>query len=462
MPLPDQAYVAALNTVRGFGSKTVAGLVNSFGSGKAAWTAEEGQIRSRGFTEAVAARLVSGRKKINVEQLYHQVLAQGIKLLTVFEPEYPHQLKSIPNPPAVLYVKGSMPQCSLNVAVVGTRMATVYGTKTARALAAQLAGSNVCIVSGMARGIDTSAHQGAIDVKGSTVAVLGCGVDVIYPPENKTLAKEIQQHGALVSEFPLGTPPERGNFPARNRIISGLSHAVVIVEAPLKSGALITADFALDQGREVFAVPGPISSKSSRGCNQLIKDGARLLLEVKDIWEELLGVSAVALAQDASALEASPASSSGAGPSALEASPASSSGVEALAATGALEASAAETSTATASGAGTPAAAVSAASQGAGSSPQFLDSPGQETDSPGQEIHSPGQKRDSLDSKASHSLDPKTAQILHLLSGGPVFPDELCARCGMSTAELNILITKLELKGLVFKSGGRIFSLNNH
>jgi len=365
--LPENAYVAALNAIRGFGSKTVTAIVACMGSAEEAWKAEESQLREMGLSATVCDRLITGRKEIDVEKLFDKVLTKGVRLVTVFEPEYPDNLRNIPNPPAVLYVKGRLPgNCPINVAIVGTRTATVYGAKTARTIASELGSKNICIVSGMARGIDTAAHKGAIDADGYTVAVMGCGVDVVYPPENRDLAERIQEKGALISEFPLGTPPEKGNFPARNRIISGLSHAVVVVEAPMKSGALITADFALDQGREVLAVPGPIYSKSSHGCNHLIKEGAKLVQGVEDILEELLGVSAMEQGKESSGF-----------------------------------------------------------------------------------------------SSAKEEHDPKTVEILNLLSGGPVLPDELCVHCGMTPAEMNILITKMEINGLVVKSGGRLLALNN-
>lgn len=371
MSLPERAYVAALNSIRGFGCKTVCKIINCVGSAKKAWTAEEGHLRSLGLPEKVIQRLLSGRQEVDAEKLFDKVLTQGIKLVTVFDAEYPGQLKSIANPPAVLYVKGTLPACCfLSVAIVGTRTATVYGTKTARTIASELASRSICIVSGMARGIDTSAHKGAIDVHGPTVAVLGCGVDVIYPPENGVLAEQIQEHGALISEYPLGTAPDKGNFPARNRIISGLSNAVVVVEAPMKSGALITADFALDQGKEVFAVPGPISSRSSQGCNQLIKEGAKLVQGVEDILEELWGVSTME---------------------------------------------------------------------------QVEQREGGQIDQ----------------HRGEEEYDKKTREILNLLSGGPVCPEELFLQCGMSPAEMNILITKLEVNGLVVKSGGRILALKS-
>ena len=371
MSLPEQAYVASLSSIRGFGCKTVCRIIKCAGSAERAWKAQEGQLRRDGLPEKIIERLVSGRQEVDPKKLFDKVLTQRIKLVTVFDTGYPVQLKSISNPPVILYVKGNFPaDSSHNVAVIGTRTATVYGTKTARTIASELASRNICVVSGMARGIDTAAHKGAIDVHGPTVAVLGCGVDVVYPPENKALAEQIQEHGAVISEFPLGAPPDRGNFPARNRIISGLSNGVVVVEAPLKSGALITADFALEQGREVFAVPGPISSRSSQGCNQLIKEGAKLVQGVEDILEEFLGVTPVEL--------------------------------------------------------------------------------GEQTG---------GGRIDR--NKGEEGYDPKTREILNLLSGGPVCPEELFLQCGMSSAEMNILITKLELKGLVVRSGGRLLALKS-
>lgn len=364
--LPDKAYIAALNSVYGFGYKTVSTVISKFGSAKEAWNAPENEIKSKGFGNAVRERLIQARKNTDVELFYGNIMAQGITLLTVFDPDYPDELKSIPDPPTVLYIKGIYPDYKINIAIVGTRRATAYGCKTARKIASELASKGFCVVSGMARGIDTYAHTGAVEVNGSTVAVLGCGVDVIYPPENRSLAAQIQESGALISEYPLGTPPDKGNFPARNRIISGLSRAVVVVEAPAKSGALITADFALDQGREVFAVPGPITSNSSDGCNHLIKDGAKLVQGVEDILEEIFDVSAV------------------------------------------------------------------------------------ETIRP----------KGSLTGEKQCGIDTNSQRILTLLSGGPVFLDDLCAFSGMSPVELNIVITQLELSGLVSKNGGRIFALN--
>ncbi|MBC7189455.1 DNA-protecting protein DprA [Candidatus Aerophobetes bacterium] len=212
----------------------------------------------------------------------------NVEILPLTSPLYPERLRSITAPPLVLYIRGRLKkEDSLAVAIVGTRRATSYGKVAARKLARELAREGVTVVSGMARGIDTCAHEGALEEGGRTIAVLGCGVDVVYPPENSSLMEEIIKNGAVVSEFCPGTKPYAGNFPRRNRIISGLSMGVVVVEAPLKSGALITVEFALEQGKEVFAVPGHITSPYSEGTNRLIKEGAKVVQEVEDILEEL-------------------------------------------------------------------------------------------------------------------------------------------------------------------------------
>ena len=211
-----------------------------------------------------------------------------ISMIKIDDAGYPKMLKNIHKPPQALYVNGSiLPQDDIAVAIVGSRRASLYGIETAGQLAYELAARGVTVVSGMARGIDSAAHRGALKAKGRTIAVLGSGHNNIYPPENKDLYKEISGTGAVISEFEDDTPPLPKNFPQRNRIISGLSLGVVVVEAARNSGALITADFAAEQGRTVFALPGKISSHTSSGTNELIKDGARLVQSVDDIIEEL-------------------------------------------------------------------------------------------------------------------------------------------------------------------------------
>ncbi|MCD6574433.1 DNA-processing protein DprA [Candidatus Aerophobetes bacterium] len=236
------------------------------------------------------------RKKIpeiNLKEDFKLIQELNIKLITFEDSFYPPNLKTIFDPPFLIYLRGELKrEDEKAVALVGTRRATNYGKIVAKRLARELARAGLTVVSGMARGIDTYAHEGALEEGGRTIAVLGCGVDIVYPPENRSLMEEIIKQGAVISEFSLGTRPFARNFPRRNRIISGLSMGVVVVEAPLKSGALITADFALEQGREVFAVPGAITSPYSRGNNRLIKEGAKVVEDVSDILEEL-GISLV-------------------------------------------------------------------------------------------------------------------------------------------------------------------------
>ncbi len=214
--------------------------------------------------------------------------AQGIGILTREDELYPPRLKEIDQPPPVLYVRGELiPEDSWAVAVVGTRRVSAYGRQVADELAMFLAANGLTVVSGMARGVDAIAHQSALKNGGRTIAVLGCGVDRIYPPEHATLASKIMASGALVSDYPPGTPPDASNFPARNRIISGMAMATVVVEAGESSGALITAQFAVDQGREVFAVPGNILAPQSKGTNRLIAQGAHPLLSARDLVDVL-------------------------------------------------------------------------------------------------------------------------------------------------------------------------------
>lgn len=222
------------------------------------------------------------------EQEMDRCVEKGIEVVNVFDPVYPKRLAAIYDPPLILYVKGTLvPEDEAAVAIVGTRRPTLYGLRTSERFASELAMRGVTIVSGMAKGIDSEAHRGALRAKGRTIAVLGSGLDVIYPKENVSLYKEVTQHGAVVSEFPLGTAPVPFNFPKRNRLISGLSMGVVVIEANQKSGSLITAACALEEGREVYAVPGPIDSVTSIGTNQLIQKGAKLTIWPQDILEDL-------------------------------------------------------------------------------------------------------------------------------------------------------------------------------
>lgn len=211
-----------------------------------------------------------------------------IKALSVKDKAYPANLRYIFDPPRTIYIKGDIiPQDNIAIAIVGSRCASYYGLKNAEDISFKLAARGITIISGLARGIDSAAHRGALKADGRTIAVLGSGLNIIYPSENKPLAERIIQKGAVISELPLNTPPLRQNFPRRNRIISGLSLGVVVVEAARRSGALITANYALEQGREVFALPGKINSCTSQGTNNLIKQGAKLVESIEDIIEEL-------------------------------------------------------------------------------------------------------------------------------------------------------------------------------
>jgi DNA processing protein len=245
-------------------------------------------MQVEGVGEEVARSIMGWREKVDLDAELQRVEKAGVRVVCRDDAEYPKNLREIYDPPLVLYVKGKLTERdALAIAVVGSRRTTLYGQDMARKLAFQLARVGVTVVSGLARGIDTAAHNGALQAKGRTVAVIGCGIDIVYPTENKKLADEIvEKGGAVVTEFPFGVQPDRQNFPMRNRIISGWSLGVVVVEANLKSGALITANQAGEQGRQVFAVPGRADSILSKGANKLIKDGAKLTEDVEDILSE--------------------------------------------------------------------------------------------------------------------------------------------------------------------------------
>ncbi len=286
--MDDLRYWLGFNLVRGIGPARMRALLDTFGDVRTAWEAPADALRRAGLDRRTLANLLKARRQVDLDRVLRRVEAVGAHVLTWDSPDYPALLRQIPHPPPVLFVLGELtPADEWAVAVVGTRKATVYGREVAHRLASELARHGVTVVSGLARGIDSLAHRAALEAGGRTIAVLGSGVDRIYPPENRELAREIVEHGAVVSDYPLGTRPEASNFPPRNRIISGLSLGVVVVEAGLNSGAMITADFAAEQGREVFAVPGSILSPASAGCNRLLRDGAAVVTEVRDILETL-------------------------------------------------------------------------------------------------------------------------------------------------------------------------------
>jgi len=263
-------------------------LLDYFGSVEIAWQAPVDALSSAGLGQKIIENLVRIRQDVNLEGLLTGIQKQGIQVITWDDPIYPRRLKDIDQPPPVLYMRGTIKmEDEWSVSIVGTRRATAYGRQIAEELAAYLSRNGITVVSGLARGIDSFAHQATIRAGGRTLAVLGSGVDRIYPPEHVRLAEEIVENGALLSDYPLGTPPDSINFPPRNRIISGLSLATVVVEAGETSGAIITATFAVEQGRDVFAVPGNIHAVQSKGTNNLIQQGARPLLKFEDVLEVL-------------------------------------------------------------------------------------------------------------------------------------------------------------------------------
>jgi DNA processing protein len=280
----DKPYWVGFNLVKGIGAVRLQALLKHFGSAEAAWKAPAGELQAGGLSSRVVDNLVKIRKEVDLQKFFQQTLKRGIRILTWLDEEYPKRLKEIDQPPPVLYTLGEITsEDDWGVAIVGTRRITGYGRQVAEEVASVLARRGITVVSGLARGVDAVAHQSAVSAGGRTLAVLGSGVDRLYPPEHRNLAERIVQKGALVSDYAPGTPPDAANFPPRNRIISGLSRAVVVIEAGEDSGALITASFAADQGREVFAVPGNINAPQSQGTNRLIRDGARPLLNPQDL-----------------------------------------------------------------------------------------------------------------------------------------------------------------------------------
>jgi len=286
--MTDLRYWIGFNIVRGIGPVRLRALLDYFGDIERAWCAPSRELRQAGLDRRSLENLLAARGQLDLGRELEKIAAAGAQVLTWENPSYPHLLREIPAPPPVLYVKGTLTEeDAWAIAVVGTRRASAYGREVTRNLTRTLARSGITIVSGLARGIDAVGHKTALGAGGRTIAVLGCGIDRIYPPEHRKLAQEIVAHGALVSDYPLGTEPEGRNFPPRNRIISGLSLGVLITEAGKGSGALITADFAAEQGRDVFAVPGSITMRGSAGTNALIQDGAKVVLTPADILEEL-------------------------------------------------------------------------------------------------------------------------------------------------------------------------------
>lgn len=283
----ELASLCLLHSINGIGSRSLWKIKEEFKNFTYFLSMDSDKLYKTFLLPAVTEKIVRMRKNLSPLDYLNGLYARGVKVITVEDEQFPPLLAAIADPPYLLYYRGNLEIANeICFAVVGSRAATVYGKNMARKMGSELAAHNLTVVSGMARGIDTEAHQGALDVQGKTIAVLGNGLDKIYPIENSRLFEDICTNGLLISEYQPSTPPEPGNFPMRNRIISGLSRGVIVVEAKKKSGALITADFALEQGRDVFAVPGPATSKNSEGTNNLIKQGARLATCIDDILED--------------------------------------------------------------------------------------------------------------------------------------------------------------------------------
>ena len=286
--LDERIYWVLLSMVKQIGPARFNRLVEHFGSAEAAWHASLLDLAAVGLGRRAVESLGTLRGTLDPAAEWRRLERAGVSVMILDDPAYPGALREIADPPPVLYVRGEItPADDWAIAVVGTRRASAYGRLAAERLVAEVARAGVSVVSGMALGIDTYAHRAALGAGGRTIAVLGSGLDRLYPPENLALAEQIARNGAILTEFPLGTPPDAVNFPRRNRIVSGLARATLVVEADLKSGAMITATQAAEQGRDVFAVPGSIFNPMSAGPHQLIREGARIVTEASDILEEL-------------------------------------------------------------------------------------------------------------------------------------------------------------------------------
>jgi DNA processing protein len=286
--IDERIYWVLLTSVSQIGPARLARLLDRFGDAEAAWNASPLDLAGAGLDRRAIESLLTLRHKANPAVEWRKIEASGASVLTLDDPAYPVRLREIADAPPVLYVKGTLTEADdWSIAVVGTRRVTTYGVQVTEKVAGDVAAAGVTVVSGLALGVDTYAHRAALARGGRTIAVLGSGIDRIYPGENRALAQRIAEHGAVISEFPLGTKPDATNFPRRNRIISGLSRATLVVEGDHKSGAMHTASVAAEQGRDVFAVPGNILSPLSAGPNQLIKEGARVVTDATDILDEL-------------------------------------------------------------------------------------------------------------------------------------------------------------------------------
>ena len=284
----DKKYWIGFNLVKGIGAVRMRALISYFDSLEEAWSAPTQQLQEAGLSSKLAEAVEKLRASLDLNRALENIEKQNINILTWEDELYPPRLKEIEQPPPVLYTRGEITmEDHFAVAIVGTRRITPYGRQITEELASFLAGQGITVVSGLARGVDAVAHSAALKAGGRTIGVLGSGVDKIYPPEHLQMAEKMMKQGAIVSDYAVGTPPDASNFPPRNRIISGLSMATVVIEAGETSGALITAEFAAEQGREIFAVPGSILAPQSKGTNKLIQNGAHPLLTPQDLLQAL-------------------------------------------------------------------------------------------------------------------------------------------------------------------------------
>lgn len=281
-------YWVGFSLIKGVGAVRMKALEDYFGDLETAWNAPISGFKEIGLSEKICERIVVLRKELDLNQYIKRMTAAGIKFIIKDDLEYPRYLKEIDQPPPVLFIKGDIQlEDEWSVAIVGTRKVTHYGKQITEEFTRVLADHKITVVSGLARGVDGIAHKTALESGGRTIAVLGSGVDRIYPAEHRKLAEDISKSGAVVSDYPPGTAPEATNFPPRNRIISGLSRVTLVIEAGQTSGALITAEFAVNQGRTVYAVPGSIYNVQSKGTNKLIQQGAKPLLDIRDVLQDI-------------------------------------------------------------------------------------------------------------------------------------------------------------------------------
>ena len=303
----DREYLIGLNLIPQLSPKRAQALFRKFESFEAIWSAPAAAFADLFGSRVVGEAIASARSEAAVDEELAKAEEKAVRIVTLVDPEYPAVLREIDDPPMALYVRGEQPMDpARTIAVVGTRRGTRYGKMIAGKFSSQLAMRGCIIVSGLAAGIDAAAHQGTLDVGGFTVAVMGCGIDYPYPKRNQPLYERIVETGVVLSEYPMGSRPAKWTFPQRNRILSGLSRGVVVVQAPERSGALITARCALEQGRDVFAVPGNINALTSAGSNRLIKQGAKLVDSIDDILDEYPDLNAVPAAGESEESPAEP------------------------------------------------------------------------------------------------------------------------------------------------------------